>query len=865
VHTCIVTLAATSRLHFVRALLQAAATHHPEADRACVAIARDLQEANRLGDEFVVIPVATLDVPDALDLLFRYDSAELPTALLPWMFEHVFSWGYEAVVFLAPHLRLERPLREALSLLETSADVVLLPSVTAPGATVRSSDAATTVTEMLRGGGCSPDFLAIRRTDHTLGLLRWWREAMTLDAQRPGFESTTDAQHWLNLLPTLFERTSILRHPGYNVAAWNVAERRVHLGAYGRLMAGDEPLVCWNVSGLDPQLPERLAVPSGSAEGRALFRQMTGDHARRLMALGAAWYAGHPYEFGVFADGSRVRAEDRKRFRSDVALQQACAGEPFAHPELVRPVVDAAGTSDALASSFAAMSERQRLESLSTQLLGRFPTPEELQAWRPRLRSRPGMARLLLGVGFSREARRMPGWFARLLQYIADASMAAGAVRNYTVMPFLRLLSRAARVVPSLAYRPYVSDTRAIAAEPHPRQVQRHTATRPPADAAKHETVGISILGYFSRENGIGEAARSLARACEVAGIPVSPIDVGPLFETPVSALATAALPRPRQLPIDVLYYNADMTPAAARHLQALGHQSGYRIGVWHWEQPVLPTRFHEAFADVDEVWVPSRFVHEAIAPVAPVPVVTIPHAVDFTPTLGVRRADFGLPDDKCLVLVMYDFHSFQERKNPRAAIAAFRAARAVEPSLGLVVKTNNAGRYPRERQELADMLRDVPDVTVIDASLTRQQAWDLEACCDILLSLHRAEGFGLILAEMMFLGKPVIATGWSANMDFMDASNSIPVAFTLTPLARAVGPYAAGLLWAEPDIDHAAEALRRLASDRDLADRLGRAAHASIRRTLAPLVVGARVRERLDVVRRWFPRAGAVPPDTVR
>ena len=186
---------------------------------------------------------------------------------------------------------------------------------------------------------------------------------------------------------------------------------------------------------------------------------------------------------------------------------------------------------------------------------------------------------------------------------------------------------------------------------------------------------------------------------------------------------------------------------------------------------------------------------------------------------------------------------------------------KAAEPSLGLVVKTINAGQHPRERQDLEQTLRGVPDVTFIDAALTRQQTWDLEACCDILLSLHRAEGFGLIVAEMMLLGKPVVATGWSANMDFMDESNSVPVSFTLAPLPRPVGPYEAGIPWAEPDIDHAAAALRRLATDRDLAVRLGRAASESIRRTLAPEVVGRRVRERLDVIRRCFPRAGAVPP----
>lgn len=671
-----------------------------------------------------------------------------------------------------------------------------------------------------------------------------------------------DDPHWHDLLPALCDRTTILRHPGYNVAPWNLAERRVHIEADGRLMAGDEPLVFWNFSDLDPHAPERLPLPRGAAAASDLFRPIAGEHARRLRDLGAAWYAGQPYDFGFFADGGRVSPAERTRFRRDAALRRTCEGRPFARPERVRLVPDDAVTDRSLAPSFAAIGEIRRLEDLSEQLLGRPPTPAEIRGWRPRLGSRPGMARLLLAVGFSREARRTPGWLARVLRYISDAPMAAGPMREYAVMPLLGLLSLAARVFPSLAYRPCARDGGAVALEPHPREVQGHGVETPPAESAGRDTAGVNILGYFSRELGIGEAARSLARSCEAAGIIVNPIDVGGLFETSAAGTAVAPLRRQRRLPIDILFFNADMTLAAARHLRALDHHSGYRIGFWHWEQPVLPRRFHGAFAEVDEVWVPSRFVHDAIAPVAPVPVVTIPHAIDFTPTPGVRRAAFGLPDDKCLVLVMYDFHSFQERKNPRAAVAAFRAAKAVEPSLGLVIKTINARQHPRERQELEETLRGVPDVTFVDTALTRRQAWDLESCCDILLSLHRAEGFGLILAEMMLLGKPVVATGWSANMDFMNESNSVSVAFTLVPLPRPVGPYEADIPWAEPDIDHAAEALRRLATDRDLAARLGRSASELIRRTLAPEVVGGRVRERLDVIRRWFPRAGAVPVD---
>lgn len=862
VKTCVVTIAATSGLHFARALLRDAAEHHPEADRACVVVARDTREADRLHDGFAIVPVAELGLPDGEDLLFAHDMPELAVALQPWIPEYFFSRGYDGVVFLAPRIRIMRPLRDAFRLLETSAEAVVLPNFTALKEAVTSAGAAApAVADVLRLGGLSRDFLAMRRTENTRGFLRWWREGVWPGGGLARAGAGVGEPRWHDLLPVLCERTAILRHPGYGVVGGNPGERHVRVGADGLLVAGAEPLVLFHCGGLDPEAPERLPVSSEAGVANPLLRRIAAERARDLRDLGAAWYAAQPYDFGFFADGGRVSPAERSRFRRDAGLRRACAGRPFAHPELVRLVPDDSAADRSPAPSFAAIGEIWRLENLCEQLLGRPATPEEIRAWRPRLRSRPGMARLLLAVGCSREARRTPGWLARLLQYAAHAPVAAGPLRAYALMPLVRLLSLAARVFPGLAYRPCVVDELALPPEPHPRHAQGHTAESPPAGSADRHAPGVNILGYFRRELGIGEAARSLARSCEAAGIPVNAIDVGGLFEPPVTAAAAAALPPRRRLPIDILCYNADMTPAAARQLRALGHHSGYRIGFWHWEQPVLPERFHGAFAEVDEVWVPSRFVHEAIAPVAPVPVVTIPHAIDFSPTPGVRRAAFGLPEGKCLVLVMYDFHSFQERKNPRAAIAAFRAAKAAEPSLGLVIKTINAREHHRERQELEETLRDVPDVTFIDAALTRQQAWDLESCCDILLSLHRAEGFGLILAEMMLLGKPVVATGWSANMDFMDESNSVPVAYTLAPLQRPVGPYEAGIPWAEPDVGHAAAALRRLATDPHLAARLGRAASESIRRALAPQVVGGRVRERLDVIRKWFPRADAVPP----
>lgn len=856
-NTCIVTIATVSRLHRARALMRSVATHHPEADRFCVLLARDPRQADTLREEFTVIPVPSLGLPDGDDFLFQYGPLELGAAVKPWVFEHLFSRGYDTVVFIDADVRLYRPLVEAYDLLNTSADVVLTPHLTAPISSGRHPDER----DVLQTGSYNLGFLAVKRTKNASRFMRWWQGKLRRECELAPDRGLFADQRWCDLLPGMFERVAILRHPGYNVGYWNLEERRVHAGPAGMPMAGDDPLVFFHFSGFDPGHPEVLTYGKAARVVNEAVLQLTREYARGVRDLGAAWYAGQMYDLGVFADGGRIADADRSRFRRDEALRRACAGRPFSHPELLRRERHDGAEEHASASSFSEFVEHGRLQSLSEQLLGRPATPAEIRAWLPRMRGRRGMVRLLLATGLSREARRTPGWLARLLHYIADSPTAAGPVREYAVMPLISVLSLAAGIFPNLAYRRCVRSDDTVVAEPHPKGSSGHADASSRAGELGHAGIGINILGYFSSELGIGEAARSLANSCGEAGIAVSRIDVGKLFNAAAGAVDGAMTWPQEYRPIDILSYNADATPAAARHLRGIGHHSGYRIGFWHWEQPVLPRRFHDAFAEVDEIWVPSTFIQEAVAPVAPVPVVKIPHAVRFTPTPGVRRAESGLPEDKCLVLVMYDFHSVQYRKNPQAAVAAFQQAKLAEPSLGLVIKTINAEHHDREREELQETLRDVPDVTIIDAALTRQQTWDLEMCCDILLSLHRAEGFGLILAEMMYLGKPVVATGWSANMDFMDDSNSLPVPFELRPLPRPMGPYEAGVPWAEPDVDYAAAALRRLVNDRELAARLGHNARLAIQRGLDPQVIGARIRERLEIIQRWFPRAAAMGP----
>jgi glycosyltransferase involved in cell wall biosynthesis len=196
--------------------------------------------------------------------------------------------------------------------------------------------------------------------------------------------------------------------------------------------------------------------------------------------------------------------------------------------------------------------------------------------------------------------------------------------------------------------------------------------------------------------------------------------------------------------------------------------------------------------------------------------------------------------------LSVLDLASVVERKNPLAAIEAFRRAFPDGSSAALLIKCAHSGNYPDEYRALQERLRGVSGIHLIDRMLPRPRLNGLIAACDAVLSLHRSEGFGLIAAEAMALGKPVVATGWSGNMDFMNSGNSCPVAFELVTLDQTFGAYPAGAQWAEPDVDHASQLMRRLVEDPACRREIGERARETMRTQFSPKVAGERYRNRL-------------------
>ena len=302
---------------------------------------------------------------------------------------------------------------------------------------------------------------------------------------------------------------------------------------------------------------------------------------------------------------------------------------------------------------------------------------------------------------------------------------------------------------------------------------------------------------------------------------------------------------------INLVHLNADTAFFDYLYLRERGIEHGYTIGYWAWELAKFPEEWRSSFTFVQEVWAASRFAYEAIAPATTKPVFLMPPAVAIpAPEPGLKRADFGLPDDKFIFYFSFDFRSYISRKNPGAAIAAFRHAFPhSDAPVRLVLKTIGASWKPEDRDALNEAVRGDPRILVIDQELARPRAIALVALADCFLSLHRSEGFGRGPAEAMLLGKPVITTDYSGTRDFATAETALLVGYELAPVGQDEYPGAAGQVWAEPDIGEAAAAMSRIAGDRPLAERLGRAGRARIRELYDPHHVGARYLERFAAI----------------
>jgi len=343
------------------------------------------------------------------------------------------------------------------------------------------------------------------------------------------------------------------------------------------------------------------------------------------------------------------------------------------------------------------------------------------------------------------------------------------------------------------------------------------------------------VLGFAKSHASFGWALKGTLDAMRAEGLAPIVIDVAAQFGAEHEGAETrpdfdihsmkAIAPGPGTL---VLHINPHQVPFALSGLSEDRLAGKYIIGAFIWELEVVPTAWQPALDLVDEIWTPSRFcVHAFEKAVPDTPVCLMPYHLEVPATTAPDRSRFGLPEDRFLVLVAANVRSGNARKNWSGAGAAFSRAFGdmAPPADGvplphLVMKLHDAHLADDRVDDMAGTLAAFeadPLVTPLTGDYTDAEMWSLIASCDCILSLHRAEGYGLLMKQGLMLKKRVIATGWSAVEDFMPGDpNARLIDHSLVPVRDPEGLYEenAETRWAEPDVDHAAALLREAYAD---------------------------------------------------
>lgn len=844
----ICTIIAKNYLPYARCLVNSFLEQHPDG-RAFVLLVDDpAGYFDPEQEEFTTIRVEDIGIPQFWVMAFRYTLLELSTAVKPFFLEYLFQhYGFEKVCYFDPDIYFYEPVDEIWNLLDEYG-VVLTPHLTG----FLDDDHNPNELAILRSGTYNLGFIGLSRYSELERLLHWWQGKLTKHCVIALDKGLFVDQRWVDLVPAIFSSVYILRDPGYNVAYWNLYHREMQI-ENGKYTVEGVPLKFFHFSGFSPDQTRLIS----KHQDRFHFKDL--PHLQPLFAgyrkclISNDYYICKDWSYTYnYYNVTGVRIPDAARtlwrelessdpswnpfdlssgdtFVSNLLnwLNEPLHGGSFDQPLVTRLAVSLYKERPDLQKVFPDLMGHDRLEYVRWFVnWGRKqfalddyfvqPMEESLNSY---LDSRKSITQRGFRAWFY---QRVTNWLFRIgLGVYIERLLGSGLVGRLRSF-FLRQ-----------------DQGRPIASKPLPSLGDFR---------GDEDRLGLNVVGYLRDETGVGENARAVLKALHGQKLPLAwtMVKSSGSRQNDESVLA---LPQGNPYDVNLFCVNADQMNVVYSELGPEFFSGKYNIGYWFWELDRFPAEWMDRFQHLDEIWVGSQFVQDTIAQVASIPVVSMGVGVEQGTDADIPRHELGLPEDKFLFLFVFDMLSFIERKNPFGVIEAYRRAFGpVFKDTHLVIKVTNLDQFPQYRERLEQDIASVSG-TLIDRYFDRAKLEGLFNACDAYVSLHRSEGFGLTIAEAMVRGKPVIATAYSGNTDFMNPSNSYPVGYQLVELAQDYGPYRAGESWADPDVDQAAFFMRQVYENPEAARRKGERAADSIRRLYSSEALASKIIDRFRIV----------------
>ncbi|HEX2053854.1 MAG TPA: glycosyltransferase [Actinomycetota bacterium] len=797
-NVCTVTV--RRRLPYARVLADSLLEQHPDARFTVLILDDPFEEQWQDGLEMLSPSDIGISGPELHNLAMLLSLDDLHLACIPRLLKFLLATSGEPHVYLADDVRVYGRLDSLRRMIEERG-LVLTPraplSLPADGLTPDQA-------QLLSIGLYNSGLIGVAPTAGEF--LDWWIEAMRTESRRnlpTAAVLESSAQPKAIPFTRILDMGSRFQHGSFSasnsfVSFWNVWAQEL-AGGGERWTAGGEPLTLFRFEGFNPEVPHLLSVDQGPRP-RVLLSQrldvaeITLDYNARLANAGFEEASKIPAGFEKLPGGltvdARMRFVYRKAYKAYLDGLAPQPPDPFDRFD-----------SEAFVDWLNAPDEEGFAPAVPRYLLALYEERLDLKA------AYPGLAHA--------DAGRYLDWVMRY------------GAKEAQIPPELCRFDQSIRRSPA--------DDRAEAASPG---TLRRRELRP---------LGLNVAGYFKAESGVGEMARLVLSGVEQSGLPYSTF----AYQARYSRQNHSFTPTGEKFAygVNLFCVNADELYPLVRDTGPKILDNRYNVALWWWELdefPEIPADTEKLF---DEVWVGTDHVARAVRARTGKPVHRIPVPIRHMDTPPDREG-LGLPDN-FLFLFTFDFLSAFSRKNPLGVIEAF--SRAFKPGEGpvLVIKSINGTAEVAALEVLRLAAAGRSDIRIIDGYLPPERKDALIASCDCYVSLHRAEGYGLGMAEAVALGKPVIATNYSGNLEFLNDDNSYLVGYEMSSVPSATGPYSEGAAWADPDIDEAAAAMRRVFENRQEAEAKGRLARQQARTLHTPERTAQFLRRRLAEIQQ--------------